>query len=149
MKHQDPEKLISTAELLPEAPDRQTMSRSERLERWADVLQAHTGELNALREIEYLPFRERRAYRGPNTPLTIAFEDPELRGAGLAGDCLGDAMDFFEMSNEDAHRLLCDCHYHGTMTGAGLAYRIRHYLQRAERGNLWERAQSAFMGRGF
>jgi len=149
MKHQDPEKLIENAELLPVTPDQKVMTRQERLERWADALQAHTGELNALREIEYLPFRERRAYRGPNTPLTVAFNDPELRSAGLAGDRLGDAMDFFEMSNEDAHRLLCDCHYHGTMTGPGLAYRIRHYMQRSERGNLWERASNVFMGRGF
>jgi hypothetical protein len=41
-------------------------------------------------------------------------------------------MAFFELSGRDAHRLLCDCHYNGAMTGAGLAQRLR----RIARGGL-------------
>lgn len=148
MKHQDPEKLLSDAQALPCEPAVESMSRVDRLRKWADALQAHQGHLNALQQIEYLPFRERRAYHGPNTPLTVAYNDPDLRAAGLAGETLGDIMDFFEMTNEDAHRLLCDCHYQGTMTGGGLAYRIRDYARRVERGTLWERAQGVFFGHG-
>ena len=31
------------------------------------------------------------------------------------------------MSDEDAHRLLCDCHYMGSLTGRNLAARLRRY----------------------
>jgi hypothetical protein len=34
-------------------------------------------------------------------------------------------MTFFELTEGQAHRLLCDCHYLGTMTGARLAARLR------------------------
>ena len=53
-----------------------------------------------------------------------------LREEGLAGDRLGDAMAFFELSDRQAHRLFCDCHYSGSMTGAGLALRLRMLAQR-------------------
>lgn len=147
MKHQNPDDLIINATAVPAVgPGAVTMSRVERLRTWADALDVHRGPLNALRQIEYLPSAERRAYRAPNTPMTVAFSQPELRAAGLAGDRLGDAMEFFGMSNEDAHRLLCDCHYQGTMTGAGLAERIRHYARRVERGSLWQRAWRMLAG---
>jgi len=74
----------------------------------------------------------------------VAYQDPVLRDDGLTGDSLGEISDYFEMTNEDTHRLLCDCHYHGTMTGAGLAARLRHFAGRGERSGLWERAQSVF-----
>ena len=56
-------------------------------------------------------------------------QDPVLRRDGLASDRLGDAMAFFELSNRQAHRLFCDCHYSGNMTGAGLAARLRRLAQ--------------------
>ena len=40
-------------------------------------------------------------------------------------DRLGEVMRFFDLSDRQAHRLFCDCHYHGTMTGTGLAARLR------------------------
>ena len=139
MKHQNPDDLIMEATALP-IEGQVNLNRVERLRRWADALEAHTGPLNALRQIEYLPRAERRAYRAPDTPMTVAFLVPDLRDAGLKGDTLGDAMEFFSMSNEDAHRLLCDCHYQGSMTGPGLAQRIRHYARMVERGSLFQRA---------
>ena len=42
---------------------------------------------------------------------------------------LGDVMDFFELSDRDAHWLLCDCHHVGTMTGDSLAKRLRHHAR--------------------
>ena len=38
-------------------------------------------------------------------------------------------MAFFELSDRQAHRLFCDCHYSGSMTGAGLAARLRRLAQ--------------------
>jgi hypothetical protein len=145
MKYQNPHEL-PTSDLVPSLDGIVTMSRRERLVRWADALETHRESLNALREIEYLSPEERRAYRGFNTPLTVAYNDPVLRQEGLTGDDLGTAMDFFEMTDDDAHRLLCDCHYMGSMTGAGLANRIRHYAEHG--GGVWSWARGIFAERG-
>jgi hypothetical protein len=144
MKYQDPHQL-PPADLVPSLDGIVTMSRRERLLRWADLLEKHRESLNALREIEYLSPEDRRAYRGFNTPLTIAYNDPVLREAGLSDDRLGTAMDFFEMTDDDAHRLLCDCHYMGSMTGSGLANRIRHFAEHG--GGVWSWARSVFAER--
>jgi hypothetical protein len=147
MKHENPDtmKIAAEAVVSPDAPAR--LARRERIERWAAALEKHRGPLAALRQIEYLSPEMRRAYRDANSPLTVAYQDPVLRDDGLDSDRLGEVMDYFEMTNEDAHRLLCDCHYHGTMTGSGLAARLRHFANRSERGSLWDRAQAVFMNR--
>lgn len=145
MKHVSPTDIQSTAS--PQAPPPPRMTRRERLERWADILEKKSGPIAALRQIEYLSNDMRRAYRDPNSPLTVAYEDPILRDDGLGGDTLGEVSDYFEMTNEDTHRLLCDCHYNGTMTGPGLAARLRHYARRGDRSGLWERAQAVFSSR--
>lgn len=126
MKHQSPEQLRESATIVAEKLD--TMTHRERLNRWADLLDQQPGSIEALYRIEYLSEADRRAYRGGDTtPLAIAFRDPVLRGDGLAGDTLGDAMDYFAMNDEEAHRLLCDCHYMGALTGHSLAARIRRF----------------------
>ena len=33
-----------------------------------------------------------------NSPISVAFADPELRAAGLKGDTIGDAVEFFGLS---------------------------------------------------
>lgn len=126
MKHQSPEQLREAASIVAEKLG--TLTRRERLNRWADLLEQRPGSLEPLYRIEYLSEEERRAYRGGDaTPLAVAFRDPVLRSDGLGGDTLGDAMDYFEMDDEDAHRLLCDCHYMGSLTGGNLAARLRHF----------------------
>ena len=139
MKHQIPEDVMSTAELLPLLEKPASLSARERLEIWARALERHGGTLSALRRLEYLPTDELRAYRGGNTPLTVAFNDPALRAAGLPGDSLGDVMDFFELSDRDAHWLLCDCHHVGTMTGDSLAKRLRHHARWSQFRASWRK----------
>lgn len=146
MKHQNPNEMLPNAEAFISPRTAAKLSRHERLTRWADVLEGY-GSLNALMRIEYLAPAERRAYHGVNTPLTVAFDDPILREAGLRGDRLGDVMDFFELSDKDAHHLLCDCHYLGGMTGSGLAHRLRHQAGGAHGPTLWNRICSLFVGR--
>ena len=126
MKQQSPEQLREIAAIVSEpAP---ILSRRRRLERWADVLEAHAGPLQALYQIEYLTHEQRRAYRdGDSTPMALAHRDPVLRGDGLAGDTLGDAMDYFGITDDDAHDLFCDCHYMGRMTGRTVATHLRRY----------------------
>jgi hypothetical protein len=128
MKHQKIDDLGAVAEIVQfEMPTK--MSRRERLERWADVLDQNPGKLNALTRIEYLARGERPEARADNSPLEVAFKDPVLRRDGLGSDRLGDAMAFFGISDRHAHRLFCDCHYSGSMTGPGLAVRLRRLAQ--------------------
>jgi hypothetical protein len=129
MRHQSPMELKTVATLYSPT-ERPRMSRQERIERWAELLEAHGGPLNALREIEYLSATRRRAYRDVETPLAIAFADQVLREEGLKSDRLGDALDFFGMDDRDAHNLLCDCVYLGSMTGKAVAKRVRRHLAR-------------------
>lgn len=147
MKHQIPDDIIATSDLIALIDDSAKLSRWERLDLWADALERHHGQLSALRRLEYLSPDELRNYRGANTPLTIAFDDPALRSAGLSGDSLGEAMDFFELTDRDAHRLLCDCHYHGAMTGSGVARRIRRHARSGMRRAKWIGAFRRILGR--
>jgi hypothetical protein len=146
MKHQSPEQLREAAAIVAANPITTTMTRRERLDRWADLLDQQPGSIEALYRIEYLSEADRRAYRGgETTPLAVAFSDPALRRDGLAGNTLGDAMDYFEMTDDDAHRLLCDCHYMGSLTGHSLAARLRRYATGS--GGVMAWAESIFAGR--
>jgi len=122
MKHQPIETLVAEAALL-EAP---VLSRRERLERWAELLERDPHRrLRALPRVEFVAERDRAGMRDDDSPIAVAFADPVLRAAGLEGDTFGDAQRFFELPWEDAHELLCDCHYVGRMDGETVARRVR------------------------
>jgi hypothetical protein len=123
------------------------MSRRERLERWAELVDHEGLRLNTLRGLEYLTSDERRMQQAANSPLTIAYRDPVLRAEGLAGPRLGDAMDFFGLSDGQAHRLLCDCHYMGDMTGPRLARNLRRHVFWNEVFSKVSRAAGRLFGR--
>jgi hypothetical protein len=120
-----------------------TMSRRERLERWATVLERYEGRLRPLRRIEYVSKQERKDLWGEDSPLTVAYKDPVLRAEGLTSDRLGSAMAFFQLTEDAAHHLLCDCHYRGMMTTAGVAARVRSIANRVTFRELWDRARNA------
>lgn len=109
---------------------RPPMTRQQRLKRWADVLKREGARpLEALRWVEFYAEPERRQLRRERSPIAFAFADPVLRAEGLTGDTLGDAQLFFGLSDDEAHRLLCDCHFQGRMTGRSAARRIRALAQ--------------------
>ena len=111
MEHKPLRDLSHVADLVPETP-KLSLTRRERLERWIEVLSREPGRaLNTLREIEHKPRDARRASRVDNSPLTVAYNDPVLRADGLASDRLRDAADYFELSDEEAHRVFCSCLY--------------------------------------
>jgi hypothetical protein len=124
MKHQPVHEIDALAHITQvEAP---TLSRRDRLQRWADLLSRDPHrQLKALSRVEFYAERERALLRGENTPISVAAADPALREAGLHGDTLGDAQAFFDLSDAEAHRLLCDCHFVGQMTAGRVARRIR------------------------
>jgi hypothetical protein len=94
------------------------MSKQQRLLRWADLLDRQANRiLNSLMEVEYLPPRERAEMQVDNSALSVAFEDPVLRAEGLKSDKFGDAVNFFELSEDEAHWVVCYCH-HGRQVDA-------------------------------
>lgn len=109
---------------------RPPMTRQQRLKRWAEVLKREgVRPLEALRWVEFYAEPERRQLRRERSPIALAFADPMLREEGLAGDTLGDAQRFFDLSDDEAHRLLCDCHFQGRMTGRSVGRRVRALAQ--------------------
>ena len=105
---------------------RPALTRRQRLRQWAEVLSREgSSPLAALRWVEFYADAERRQLRRDGSPLALAYADPMLRAAGLADDTLGEAQRFFSLSDDEAHRLLCDCHFAGTMTGRSVARRVR------------------------
>jgi hypothetical protein len=63
--------------------------------------------------------------RADGSPLTVAYTDPVLRAAGLKSDTLGEAMRFFEMSEHQAHRVVCFCMHGRTVEGRAAARAVR------------------------
>ncbi|WP_293858613.1 hypothetical protein [uncultured Alsobacter sp.] len=108
MEYKSVEQLRDLADV--RVSEKQPMTRRQRLERWAELLeQDPERRLRSLGEIELKAPSERPLMRAPDSPIAVAFADPMLRAEGLAGDRLGDAMTFFEISEDDAHRLMCSC----------------------------------------
>jgi hypothetical protein len=108
------------------------LPRRDRLERWAEALARQPAPLRAIPEAEHGPGREREARRADRSPLTVAHEDPVLRAAGLRGDTVGDAAEFFGLSHAQLHHLVCCCHHGPTMDPGVTAGQVRALTQRAE-----------------
>jgi hypothetical protein len=125
MEHKRLTELNSVADLKP-ALRSAPMSRRERLERWAELLEREPDRLlKTLEEIEWKPKAERRSIRADGSPLSVAFADPVLRSEGLASDRLGDAVAFFQISEHEAHLVLCSCNAGETIPAGEAARRIR------------------------
>lgn len=125
MQHLDIDRIRGVKSLDPSFA-RPRMSRSERLNRWADLLESEAGRpMRALEDVEYVSPGVRRDLRKDDSPLALAYADPILVDDGLRSDRLGDAMDYFGLTDRQAHWLLCDCHYGGRMTASEVATRVR------------------------
>jgi hypothetical protein len=124
MQYRTLEQTKEVATVLP-AAHREPMSKRERLERWAELLEQHGGDLRSLFETEHTDLRRRRLMREDGSPLALAFHDPVLRGQGLKGDTYGDAMDFFGLSHGQLHNILCYCRHGGTVSARIIAVPIR------------------------
>jgi hypothetical protein len=126
MEHKPVDKLRSVAEV--HEFKQGFLTRRERLERWAELLERQPKRrLRSLGEIEFTPEEKRPELRSDESPITVAFEDAVLRADGLKGDTLGDAMEYFDLSERSAHRLLCSC-MNGWSMEAGSTARKVHRL---------------------
>ncbi len=124
MEHKPVETLRGVAEVLEFKQG--FLSRRERLDRWAELLERQPKRrLRSLGEIEFTPEEKRPELRSDESPITVAFEDPILRADGLKGDRLGDAMEYFDLSERSAHRLLCSCMNGWSMEAGVTARKVR------------------------
>jgi hypothetical protein len=145
MKHQAIEQLQGVAEVKQDLP-RRTLSRKERLERWAELLERDPHRrLSTLHETEYQPARVRAAMRGDGSPISVAFEDPAFRTAGMENDSYGEARRFFELSDEQLHKVICYCHFGATVSASTAARHIRAMLVEKQPG-LFARLRQMFVG---
>jgi hypothetical protein len=136
MKYQSLEQIALEADVHPGVG----MSRRERLERWAELLERQPNRrLSTIDGTEFGSRRERAAKRSDDSPLTLAFEDPVLRAAGLQGDRVGDAVKFFGLSHDEVHRLVCYCHYGRTVAPGIVAARVRMMARQNEPATLSSR----------
>lgn len=112
----------------------QKLTKKELLERWALALERRKGaRLRTLRETEHKPAKERSALREENSPLTVAFEDPVLRSAGLTSDRFGEVARFFGLSHWQLHDVVCGCHFGETVAAQTVAARVRRLSGRKSR----------------
>jgi hypothetical protein len=109
----------------------QKLSKKELLERWALALEKRKGaRLCTLRETEHKPVKERSALQQENSPLTVAFEDPVLRSAGLTSDKFGEGARFFGLSHWQLHEVVCGCNFGETVAAEAVAARVRRLSRR-------------------
>ncbi|MBA3449375.1 MAG: hypothetical protein H0T56_17565 [Pseudaminobacter sp.] len=125
MKHQTIDQLQAIAEIHTE-PLRPAMTRAQRLERWAELLEANPLRcLGTLSGTEHQSRAVRQNMRSPGSPIAIAFEDPLLRAEGLENDTYGEAKRFFEVTDWQLHDIVCHCHVGETMSAARAARYVR------------------------
>jgi hypothetical protein len=120
--------------------------RQRRLERLAEILEAHDNTLPLLTRIEYAPWHERPYLREDRSPLSLAFQDVGFRREGLSGDRLGDIMDFFQLNDREAHHLLCYCHYAGSVTSMMVAERSRELAKKKTLAQMWQGLRMRLFG---
>jgi hypothetical protein len=121
------------------------MSRRERLARWATILEQQPGRL---RSIEGVEFADSGARRADSSPLSVAFDDPTLRAAGLRGDSVADACEFFGLSRHDVHHIVCYCHHGQTISPAVAANCVRNAMRRTLRTGVAVAGASALAALG-
>jgi hypothetical protein len=144
MKHQSYEKLADVAKLYSGDVSHEPMSQHDRMRRWVELLVAQPKRiLQTLDGTEYWPITMRDAMRSDNTVITVAFEDPRLRAAGLRGDTYGDAKRFFGLSDRQLHFVVCYCHSGLSMSAGTAARRLEVFIPKSGESGLFRRAIQA------
>ena len=125
MKHHEFDQLQNLARINQYYPH-QTMPREKRIQRWAELLEADPQRLlSTLHETEYQPHAVRAALHCDNSAISVAFNDPVLRAAGMKNDTYGEAKRFFELSDRQLHRIVCYCHFGQTVSAGESARHVR------------------------
>jgi hypothetical protein len=102
-----------------------SLSRREKLLRWAELVRQHMNSTRLLHGLEYYPAAQLRAEIHPDagTAFNIAFADSVFKSVGLNGPAtVQSAMHFFELSQDELHEFTCDCGGH--ISNERMAHRI-------------------------
>ena len=145
MKHHEVDQLQVLARINRDYPH-QVMTRAERLQRWAELLERDPHRvLSTLQQTEYQPDAARALLRSDNSAISVAFDDPVLRAAGMESDTYGEARRFFELSDRHLHGIICYCHFGATVSaGATASYLRARHVDRRE--GFWARLRQMFAG---
>jgi hypothetical protein len=147
MRRQSLKQLQQTANVYYRLPQNDLTSQRGRLERWNEVLRREPVRiLTTFTNTEYLSPEIRDRLRCDDSPLSVAYADPLLREAGLAGDTYGDAKRFFSLSDRQLHRIVCYCHHGAQTYAAGVACQVRAAYPRMGGAGVLRRVWSAMVG---
>ena len=145
MKYQTLEQLQKVAEVHAGQAQPAAMTRSERLQRWADLLDQNPDrQLGTFAGTEYQPAGTRQTMRSAGSAITVAFDDAAFRAEGLENDTYGEAKRFFELTDWQLHDIVCYCHFGETMRADAAARRVRAAVN--GQFNLFSRLRHAILG---
>lgn len=137
---------MKTIDLQTEQKTAVALTRREKLLHWAKLVTQHPGNLALFHMLEHWhgdmllrPMTDVDA--GPNI-FSIASADPVFKAAGLQGDSVKNAMDFFEISQDELHEFSCDCG--GQITNKGMATRITKLADNTGRRDALTRSSVTF-----
>lgn len=117
------------------------MAQRERLERWAFLLrQRPNRRLHSLPGTEFEPPERRAMMRHNNSPISVAFDDPTLRAAGLRDDTYGEARRFFGLTDTQLHNIVCFCRSGEFISATTAGYGVRAAIVTSMPPSLIERA---------
>jgi hypothetical protein len=116
MQHLSQDQIMAMAQPIP-------MSRDDKLERWALVIERSTHPIIVFHRLEYQSQYDLDRMADSRSAFALAAGDPLLKEAGLSSDKVGDGILFFELSKEDVHAFSCDCAGH--ISNFRMANRIR------------------------
>lgn len=147
MQRQSLKQVQKTANVYHRVPQYDLSTQRGRLERWNELLrQEPVRLLTTFTNTEYLSPELRDRLRCDDSPLSVAYADPLLREAGLAGDTYGDAKRFFSLSDRQMHRIVCYCHHGAQTYAAGIACQVRAAYPRTSGTGILGRIWKALAG---
>jgi hypothetical protein len=93
---------------------------------------------------EHMDPAERDKIRCADSPISVAFEDPVLRAQGLANDTYGEAKRFFELTDQQLHRIVCYCHHGLRAASQAVAHQVRSTYPPTQQDGFLSRAWRGF-----
>jgi len=139
------DQLSTKANISRNLPQAGLLSRQQRLRRWSELLAREPHRLlNTFPQTEYMDAQVRDSMRCAGSALTVAFEDPVLREAGLTDDSYGTAKRFFGLGDRQVHWILCYCHHGMSVRSGVLVSVLRSILPRTPRPSLFGRLKRVF-----
>ena len=126
MEYRTIRKLSHPDEVHADIPVRRPLSHRERLERWAELLEADPYRRFVTFDVtEFLDRPTRNGLRRDHSMVALAHADPVLRADGLTDDTHGTAQRYFALSDAHMHHIVCQCHCGVKMDATEVARRVR------------------------